>query len=619
MKTQLLCSRNSSMQKCRKMFYFCIFTLLHFSFIPSTFAQNVGDIKTFTDSRDGQSYKAVFMPDVRWWMAENLKFHTGLNNPVFADHTTANTLAALKNTYYCPGFGPLNTSQNKQSDPLSCEYWGALYPWWAANSTAPGYGICPNGWHLPTDFEWQFLIDLCGGANAGKLLKDSRRGDFDNNQSWNVLWTNAASVNSDAFGFKVLAAGLRTAGGTFDGNGTQAHFWTSTPVNETDVAAGISRGFGNKQDNVSRNALTTNLRSNAYSVRCVEGECKETMNATLSPVTQGCNQYRTVASFDVIEFIPGQIKYQTFAISGLSGASYTTPVISDIPSGVSITSSAIASNQFTLTISGITNRNLNAAFKIKLTATHPKYCGKMEQEFVIRLQMYGNNGYFTDARDGKEYRAVKMPDGKWWMAEDLNYRTGLSQGSQYYCYNNNAADCDAYGALYTFTTAMSLNGVGGFSNSTYCGTLGACHVNAQAGGRGVCPVGWHVPTDLEWKTMYNTIENITGGLANQTNRTGEFGTNAANYLRKCNDMQYDYSAIDRYGFSVRARGGYNTDPFDTGWGLGYVQQNWTAFFWTSSPQNSLYARYNLMYIGWEKVAHYEHPYTTAFGVRCVAN
>jgi len=74
---------------------------------------------------------------------------------------------------------------------------------------------------------------------------------------------------------------------------------------------------------------------------------------------------------------------------------------------------------------------------------------------------------FTDPRDGKKYRAVKI-DGKRWMAQNLNYDT--SKGS--WCYTNKTSICDKYGRLYDWNTAKA-----------------------------VCPHGWRLPSNQEWESL----------------------------------------------------------------------------------------------------------------------
>lgn len=101
------------------------------------------------DSRDGNVYKTVYINGLRW-MAENLRY------------VDSNTTINLKGNIVCPEF-----------DIRNCQIGGALYSWTAimnidkkwndadASSfiNAQHQGICPEGWHVPNDGEWNTLTD----------------------------------------------------------------------------------------------------------------------------------------------------------------------------------------------------------------------------------------------------------------------------------------------------------------------------------------------------------------------------------------------------------------------------------------------------------------------------
>jgi len=80
-------------------------------------------------------------------------------------------------------------------------------------------------------------------------------------------------------------------------------------------------------------------------------------------------------------------------------------------------------------------------------------------------------GTFTDERDGKEYRTVEMPDGKVWMAQNLNYKIKNS-----WCYPNDEYIGKKYGRLYTWDAAMK-----------------------------ACPTGWRLPSRFDWVNIVTAL------------------------------------------------------------------------------------------------------------------
>ena len=166
---------------------------------------------TMTDSRDGKTYKTIKIGS-QIWMAENLNYEISDS--------------------WCYG--------NKEEN---CEKYGRLYTWAAAMSAVP------NGWHLPTNEEWDILATNVGGvANAGTKLK-SKNG-------WN------SGNGTDDYGFAAFSAGHRSSG-SFYSLGSCAYFWSA---DEYSSAIAYSRYFntGASMD------LDGNNKSSAISVRLVK-------------------------------------------------------------------------------------------------------------------------------------------------------------------------------------------------------------------------------------------------------------------------------------------------------------------------------------------------------------
>jgi uncharacterized protein (TIGR02145 family) len=205
----------------------------------------------FTDSRDGHVYQAVRIGG-QMWMMENLAYLPKVSSS-----------ADTKGIWVYNYFG--NNVEEAKTMP-SYKTFGCLYEWTTAvsDSFANGRDICPPGWHLPSDDEFT-LLELSLGmniayrdsvgwrqnANVGRKMKASDGWNDDGN-------------GSNSSSFSALPAGNRTTNRSFVGEGGYTSFWTST-VHE-DEYAWRRYLFWNRD----ANGRFTDLRGNAYSVRCVK-------------------------------------------------------------------------------------------------------------------------------------------------------------------------------------------------------------------------------------------------------------------------------------------------------------------------------------------------------------
>lgn len=98
-----------------------------------------------------------------------------------------------------------------------------------------------------------------------------------------------------------------------------------------------------------------------------------------------------------------------------------------------------------------------------------------------------------DTRDGKVYKTVRIGD-QVWMAENLNYATPQS-----FCYDDRFTLCKANGRLYTWLGAMNIPDK--FKSERYSSKLKKNH-------QGICPAGWHVPTNAEWQSLAKAVEAV---------------------------------------------------------------------------------------------------------------
>jgi len=216
---------------------------------------------TLTDARDNQTYKTVTIGD-QTWMAENLNY--AYNEPT----------SRLDSSSVC-----------YNNDAHFCVHYGRLYLWSAAMDSAAvfstagkgcGYGktcasagdstgssstsailvrgVCPEGWHLPNDDEWNTLFTAVGGTSvAGTKLKSL--------SGWR-----RSGEGTNAFGFSALPAGYSTSTSDLDhfhDVGDGAIFWSSS---ENDSISAYYVGFAYSHER----AIARNVRKcYALSVRCL--------------------------------------------------------------------------------------------------------------------------------------------------------------------------------------------------------------------------------------------------------------------------------------------------------------------------------------------------------------
>ena len=121
-----------------------------------------------------------------------------------------------------------------------------------------------------------------------------------------------------------------------------------------------------------------------------------------------------------------------------------------------------------------------------------------------------NKDEITDSRDGKTYKTIGIKT-QMWMAEnmDIDYKIKPLDGDSIIYGSQIRSGCDSCGHFYTWAAAMDSAGVWS-TNSKDCGVGVDCMQIDPV--RGVCPEGWHVPSEDEWVTLFDAVggSNIAG-------------------------------------------------------------------------------------------------------------
>jgi len=155
---------------------------------------------------DGNIYNTLVI-GTQTWLAQNLKT-THLNDGTAIANVTDPIDWSMLGT---PGYAWYS------NDPSGNADYGILYNWNTVNTGL----LCPTGWHVPTDIEWNTLITFAGGGTvAGGKLKETGLSH----------WLSPNTGATDEYGFTALPGGIREYMGMFMDLGTSGSWWTSSMV-----------------------------------------------------------------------------------------------------------------------------------------------------------------------------------------------------------------------------------------------------------------------------------------------------------------------------------------------------------------------------------------------------
>jgi len=199
-----------------------------------------------------------------------------------------------------------------------------------------------------------------------------------------------------------------------------------------------------------------------------------------------------------------------------------------------------------------------------------------------------------DIRDGQTYTTVQI-GSQCWMAENLNIGTMInSVGNQAnngtiekYCYGNNTANCDEYGGLYQWDEMMAYS--------------------ATQGVQGICPDGWHLPTDVEWCTLEQFVDpTIT------CSSTGWRGVDGGGKLKEAGTTHWqapNTGATNSSGFTAFPGGHRDTNGY-----FGNLTDH--GYWWSSSEGGSNAWRRDLTYDN-AQVYRTSYSKNCGYSVRCI--
>lgn len=214
-----------------------------------------------------------------------------------------------------------------------------------------------------------------------------------------------------------------------------------------------------------------------------------------------------------------------------------------------------------------------------------------------------STGEIIDGRDGKKYKWVRIGN-QIWFSQNLNYGT-IIDGSQSmsnndvpekYCFNNDTLNCNELGGLYQWKEMM---------NYEY-----------QEKSKGLCPEGWHIPSDSEWVVLESYVDSIPDSIDVNWLSTGYRGYQVGKYL-KSNLNWVNNKGEDKYGFKAFGAGIRVKDPnyFGDLFNLGY--------YWTSTTYypviDSNVAWIRIIDASNDLVSRKDGAFKSGRSVRCIKN
>lgn len=214
------------------------------------------------DDRDGNIYKTVTI-GTQTWMAENLRYRylqptEDLDSSSFCYNETVEDCDKYGRYYLWSA--AMDSAGYFTNDGLGCG--NGVY----CEPTYPVQGLCPDGWHLPSETEAEILLEYTlSKSDGGHSLKAT--------DGWFIL-------GSDEYGFNALASGIWYPGdeaytqGTY-GEGWNAEFWTSTEIRIEDLdsseeIAKIFTIYISEEDITEKSEVNIGMKWSGNPIRCLK-------------------------------------------------------------------------------------------------------------------------------------------------------------------------------------------------------------------------------------------------------------------------------------------------------------------------------------------------------------
>jgi len=200
--------------------------------------------------------------------------------------------------------------------------------------------------------------------------------------------------------------------------------------------------------------------------------------------------------------------------------------------------------------------------------------------------------------DGNVYKTVILGDF-YWMTENLK-STRFNDGSTIPCIKDQSMWLRFDSAAYCYYQ----------NRDSYIDTFGLMYNWHTVNTGKLCPIGWRVPTDEEWKKIEGLADTRHKVGDSVWNKMGLRGSDAGQRLKSVKGWREGINGTDDLGFSALP-GGERLSRFYAGGSSG--------FWWTSTEASASSAYYRNLIYSFEQIARDTHPKRMGFSVRCIKN
>ena len=230
---------------------------------------------------DNNSYNTVLI-GTQCWTKTNLRVRRYNDNTEIRFDASGTSTGTSSQTWgeTGPGTGrnygahTIYAHDSSSTTPSNLTSYGYLYNWYAVagivtSGGAPTKNICPTGWHVPTDSDWNKLVIFIDPSNADTSSTSTEQSTTAGTKlkKNDALWT--SNTGTDDYDFSALPGGFRFYDGGFNNKNWNAFFWSSTEINTNDA---WSRYLYHYKGDVRRgsNYGGSDKKSIGASVRCLK-------------------------------------------------------------------------------------------------------------------------------------------------------------------------------------------------------------------------------------------------------------------------------------------------------------------------------------------------------------